>query len=116
MPISPPSLFRKVALIAAIPSAFAFQRLPDVRPDSNKRGYTRKWKKFARIFLAQHPLCVNCECNNRTVLATLVDHITPVTDAGELDPNFYAAGNHQALCRRCHAVKTADDTRKGLNR
>jgi 5-methylcytosine-specific restriction protein A len=91
-------------------------RLPDTRPDSTKRGYTHRWKRFAKSFLAQNPLCLHCEQRNRTTLATLVDHIVPVSEAGEADPNFYRNGNHQPLCRRCHAVKTAQDIKNGQTR
>ena len=39
----------------------------------------------------------------RVEVATVVDHIMPVTGAD--DPRFYDPTNHQALCERCHNVK-----------
>jgi 5-methylcytosine-specific restriction protein A len=91
-------------------------RAPDNRPDATQRGYSYRWKKYARAFLARFPICRNCEVMGRSTLATLVDHIIPITDAGEADPNFWPEANHQPLCFRCHAKKTAADRRKGLTR
>lgn len=107
MPSVPPSLFSR-------PSAAA--RTPDFRPDSHIRGYDHRWRKYAKNFLAQHPLCVRCLSLDRTTLATCVDHIIPVTEAGQSDPNFWRRENHQPLCVRCHAKKTAQDRAQGLTR
>jgi len=110
MPSSPPRLGSRPKSDLPPP------RLPDVRPDSTSRGYSYRWKKHAKAFLAAYPLCCHCERQGRSTLATLVDHIIPVSTAGESDPNFYLITNHQPLCRRCHARKTAIDIRKGLTR
>ncbi len=91
-------------------------RAPDTRLNATDRGYTSRWRKYARVYIAQHPLCVHCLAKDRSTLATLVDHIIPVSDSGEADPNFWRADNHQALCVRCHAKKTANDKRLGLTR
>ena len=112
MPSLPPKLFRK----ESAPASFA-PRAPDKsRPDSTVRGYTSRWKRVAKSFLAQNPLCRTCEQSGRSVLASLVDHIVPVSEQGENDPLFYVSSNHQPLCRRCHARKTAQDKAAGLTR
>jgi len=86
----------------------------DRRPSSTSRGYGARWQRVARQHLAQHPLCVRCLTIGCPTPAQLVDHIIPIH--GEADPRFYDPDNHQALCRRCHAVKTHADRRAGLTR
>ena len=107
MPKIPPSLFAKT------PREL---RQPEARPDSTVRGYNYRWKQYAKNYLARHPLCVHCLANDRSTLATCVDHIIPVTDAGQSDPNFWRRENHQPLCTRCHAKKTAKDRAAGATR
>lgn len=102
MPTRPPS-------IGTRPTAAPQARAKDHRPNAHRRGYGARWQKVAALHLAQHPLCVRCNG-----LATLVDHIAAVQ--GEDDPGFYDPANHQALCRRCHAVKTHADRRAGVTR
>jgi 5-methylcytosine-specific restriction endonuclease McrA len=36
-------------------------------------------------------------------MATVVDHVIPVTGPG--DPSFYMPAAHQALCESCHNAK-----------
>lgn len=105
MPTSPPILGR------AAPAP----RAPDRRANAHRRGYSSRWSGYARGYLAYHPLCAHCTTQGRTTLATLVDHVHPVTK-GEADPKFWDADNHQSLCRRCHSVKTHADRRAGLTR
>ena len=106
MPAIPPSIGR---------SRSKLTRSPESRESAAKRGYSYRWQKYAKSYLAQHPLCIHCEQAGRTTLASLVDHITPVLH-GETDPNFWPATNHQPLCRRCHARKTTKDIQLGLTR
>jgi 5-methylcytosine-specific restriction enzyme A len=56
------------------------------------------------VFLAQHPLCAQCEREGRTTPATDVDHI----QAHRGDPALLRAwSNLEALCHACHSRKTA---------
>lgn len=87
----------------------------ELRESSARRGYSYRWQKYAKGYLAAHPICLHCEQAGRSTLASLVDHIIPVL-SGESDPNFWPASNHQPLCRRCHARKTAKDIQLGLTR
>ena len=76
----------------------------------HSRGYDSVWTRYAKLYLKQNPLCRMCEAEGRTELATLVDHIQPLRLRPDLrlDPE-----NLQPLCRSCHAVKTAGETRSG---
>lgn len=80
------------------------------RPSAFKRGYDRRWQQVRRIFLRQHPLCVECGKDGRTTLATEVDHIVPHRGDRDL---FWDQNNWQPLCKRCHTKKTAKETQGG---
>ena len=75
------------------------------RGSRHVRGYTNSWIDYSSAFRREHPLCEQCLVNCRVVAAACVDHIVPVIGAD--DPLFWDATNHQSLCRRCHAFKTA---------
>lgn len=74
------------------------------RKSATERGYTYQWKKAAKAFLAQHPLCAECERQGRLTLATDVDHIKPHRGNQKL---FWDRSNWQPLCHSCHSRKTA---------
>lgn len=56
------------------------------------------------MFLAEHPLCVDCLVSPRMEPATEVHHIRKLRDHPtlRLDP-----ANCMALCRSCHSIRTA---------
>lgn len=89
----------------------------ELRASAAKRGYDNRWRKYRSAFLKEHPLCAECERNNRITLATVVDHIIPHKGNKRL---FWDSDNHEALCERCHNRKTAKEdmgswnTHKGL--
>lgn len=64
----------------------------------NDRGYTYQWRLARKVFLIEHPLCVEC---GRP--ATDVDHIIPHEGDQAL---FWNRLNWQALCHECHSRKT----------
>ncbi len=74
------------------------------RKDATQRGYVYKWKKAAKAFLAEHPLCVRCEAKGIIKLAEVVDHIKPHKGNQQL---FWDKNNWQPLCKQCHDRKTA---------
>ncbi len=74
------------------------------RGNSAQRGYDRQWRKYRKRFLANNPLCVGCEEVGRVTAAKVVDHIIPHRGNRQL---FHDPANHQALCTRCHNIKTA---------
>ena len=82
------------------------------RERKRKRGKRRSpplkrsvhWERLAKAYLASNPYCVRCALKGRThAVATEVDHIISVRlePKRELDRS-----NLQAVCHRCHSVKT----------
>lgn len=78
--------------------------LDERRESASKRGYGRAWQKAREGFLANHPVCVHCLKRGVATQATEVDHIVPHRRDREL---FWDRENWQALCKPCHARKTA---------
>lgn len=76
------------------------------RENSYQRGYTKRWARYRKSFLAAHPLCRECAKRNLIVAATVVDHIVP--HKGDYDL-FWETMNHQPLCAECHNRKTATE-------
>ena len=76
----------------------------DNRLNSHQRGYTNRWHKARRTYLARNPMCVHCLAAGRSEPATQVDHIVPHRGDQEL---FWRSTNWQALCASCHSRKTA---------
>jgi 5-methylcytosine-specific restriction protein A len=74
------------------------------RPTAAQRGYSSRWQRAAKIFLAAHPLCVECKGRGLVKAAECVDHITPHRGDQTL---FWDSTNWQPLCKRCHDSKTA---------
>jgi len=84
------------------------QALDANRPSAAARGYDATWRRLRAWYLAQHPLCVECERAGRVVAAQEVDHVTPISAGGaRLDPE-----NLQALCTPCHSRKTFAESRR----
>lgn len=87
----------------------------DRREGANARGYTYKWQKASKAFLALNPLCAACQRKGLVVPATEVDHIIPHKGNAE---RFWDPHNLQSLCHRCHSRKTARESgwaRAGVN-
>lgn len=65
------------------------------RPNSRRRGYTRKWEALRAEFIRLHPLCAFCGATSEHV-----DHIK----AHKRNPAlFWNWNNLQALCEHCHS-------------
>ena len=80
----------------------AFQR----RKHSNTKFYQSKlWRKVRKGFLNKNPLCVICDRNGHTQAAEVVDHILPIRLGG----NKLSYNNLQALCHRCHNIKSGKE-------
>ncbi|KKK69090.1 hypothetical protein LCGC14_2937510 [marine sediment metagenome] len=73
------------------------------RPTSAERGYNRAWQVYRAWYLKRHRLCVVCSKEGKTVIATIVDHIIPVSKGGD----FWDESNHQSMCLSHHNAKTA---------
>lgn len=81
------------------------------RPSTSSRGYGRAWRKASTAYLEDHPYCECDECAPllplQRDLATEVDHIDGL---GPLGPRGYDETNLQALSKRHHSRKSAQET------
>ncbi|MCC7139787.1 MAG: HNH endonuclease [Planctomycetes bacterium] len=70
---------------------------------------TQRWVRLRAWFLRQHPLCVACRADGRAEPAVDVDHVVPVRTllAQGAHEAVFDPANLQALCRPCHAAKSA---------
>lgn len=86
------------------------------RPSARQRGYTSKWEKARKAYLAEHPLCETCRRAGRITAATVVDHITPHRGDYKM---FWDRKNWQPLCDaapwRCHSSKKQSEERLGYS-
>lgn len=78
-------------------------RKRDHRPGARQRGYGSEWEQIRAQVLAEEPFCRQCGAP-----AVEVDHVRPLRRGGT-----HARGNLQALCRSCHARKTARERTAG---
>jgi 5-methylcytosine-specific restriction protein A len=69
--------------------------------------YNADWRRYRALYLAEHPVCVDCEKAGRLTPATVVDHVNAHRGDTAL---FWDVGNPQALCIQCHDRKTAKET------
>lgn len=74
---------------------------------TGRRGSTRAWRKLRLQVLAEERGCRGW-CGQP---ATLVDHIVPLAEGGT-----DARENLQALCKRCHNIKTAAESARSRAR
>ena len=76
------------------------------RGSASERGYDSKWRRARDGYLAVHPFCRRCLDAGIYTAATVVDHIVPHKGDKKL---FWDKDNWQALCKRCHDIKTATE-------
>lgn len=89
-------------------SAIVTQRVPTLQPGSwrtsdmtsSQRGYGYRWQKARERHLQAHPLCVMCEAEGRTTVATVVDHRAAHRGNETL---FWDETNWQSLCASHHS-------------
>ena len=76
------------------------KRPPSLRREGDKKDIrSRRWARFRRWYLAQHPLCEECLKAGRTRPAEEIHHIRPRREAPEA---VFDEKNVVALCRLCH--------------
>lgn len=86
-----------------VPQRAAFQR-----ENSNSGFYNSwSWRKFAKIFKVNNPLCVECLKKELAVPVYVVDHIVPINNGGEK----LSDDNCQSLCESCHNRKSGNESR-----
>ena len=84
------------------------------RRSAYARGYTKRWARTSKAFLARHPLCgmrpggvppvmSACFLAQRTTAATQTDHVIPHRGDQRL---FWDPTNWQALCTSCGTRKS----------
>ncbi len=75
------------------------------RPSAANRGYGHGWRVFRDEYLEKHPNCTRCGAKSK-----VVDHKTSMAKGGAKKDKK----NLQALCQKCHNIKSAgkDDKRK----
>jgi 5-methylcytosine-specific restriction protein A len=72
----------------------------------------RPWRRKREAVLKRDGyLCQPCNRDNRITLATEVDHVIPQAEGGSDDET-----NLQAICDTCHKAKTAEESKRGVNR
>ncbi len=88
--------------------SFVPQRLAFEREKDNSGFYNSwPWRKFAKRFKINNPLCVECERNDLVVPVKVVDHIVAINAGGaKLDES-----NCQSLCESCHNRKSSNESR-----
>jgi 5-methylcytosine-specific restriction protein A len=67
----------------------------------------RRWRAARAIFLARHPLCLQCKAEGRSTPATVVDHEPP--HRGDRRA-FWDQATWRQLCKPHHDAKTARET------
>ena len=79
------------------------------RPTASARGYTSRWQRESKDFLAkpENKFCV-CGCGR---LANLVDHIIPHRGDYQL---FWDKGNWQPMYSSCHNGRKQRQERRGM--
>lgn len=80
------------------------RRRKDARKHAAARGYDYRWQQFRTNYLAQHPLCGDCEERGTVTAATDIHHKEKLTNSLELQ---YELENLMPLCHACHSKRTA---------
>lgn len=69
---------------------------------------SRAWRNRTRQRqLFDFPFCQHCFQDDRLIDAVEVDHIVPL----EIGGSAYDPSNLQSLCKRCHVIKSAKESR-----
>jgi len=78
------------------------------RASRQDRGYGAAWERARkRVMQRDHGLCQPCKRGGQLTSASDVDHRVPKFEGGTDDE-----GNLEAICRSCHLVKTAEETKR----
>lgn len=81
------------------------KRQPDtLRPNSYQRGYDKNWRALRDAYLAENPLCHDCQEQGHTKAAREVHHKHKVAEHPELRLDW---DNLMSLCTECHSRRTA---------
>ena len=72
------------------------------RDPASRKRYGRAWKRIRDSYIAEHPLCEQCQRDGKLTPAEEVHHIQPLAQGGT-----HARDNLMALCPSCHSTITA---------
>lgn len=89
----------------------SINKITEFKNDNANYSYLYKsssWKMASKSFLSKNPLCVHCFKKGLYIVSTETDHIKPHRGDAKL---FWDVNNWQALCKRCHGIKTYGETR-----
>ena len=67
-----------------------------------------RWRRLRLLILNREPLCREHKQRDEIVAATVVDHIKPIQQGGEI----WNEDNMQPLCTKCHNRKSGKEKRK----
>jgi 5-methylcytosine-specific restriction enzyme A len=73
---------------------------------SNALYSTAAWRRFRASYLADHPLCAECEREGRVTAATVPEHRIPIRDGGPI----WDDANLQPMCKPHADAKTARES------
>ncbi|WP_041313997.1 HNH endonuclease [Heliomicrobium modesticaldum] len=74
------------------------------RDPATRKRYDRSWKRIRDRYIAEHPLCEECQKAGRLTPAEEVHHIIPLSKGGTNED-----GNLMSLCTSCHSAITAKE-------
>ena len=72
------------------------------RDPASRKRYGRAWKRIRDSYIAEHPLCEQCQRDGKLTPAEEVHHIQPLALGGSNDKT-----NLQLLCPTCNLRKGA---------
>ena len=79
------------------------------KKSTTQRGYGHQWRKLRdSVMRRDQGLCQVCLAIGKYTPADEVDHVTPKAAGGSEEPD-----NLQAICKPCHAEKTAKESNAG---
>jgi 5-methylcytosine-specific restriction endonuclease McrA len=73
---------------------------------------TKTWRKLRECHLAENPLCAECWKRGRTVVASIVHHLTAHKGQWHL---FVDLNNLEAVCAKCHDGDIRETERNGYS-
>lgn len=74
--------------------------------DNNEFYNSTKWRRFARFYKDNNPLCVHCDRDGLVGPADVADHIVRIEDGGDK----WIENNIQSLCNQHHNSKSGRES------
>ena len=104
-----------------MPTIATISKKPDNRPKQgrNKQYHdllnSRRWRDLRAAYLAEHPLCEDCDAAGRTTPAEEVHHLAEILSGATMEEMMalaYDPANLRALCADCHHARHGKVNRK----